>query len=39
MIRRPGELNAARLALKEKARLFEQIFGLNIVPMTQAQRK
>ncbi len=28
-----SELNAARLALRDKARLFEQIFGLTIVPV------
>jgi len=32
-IRRSSELNAARLALKDKARLFEQIFGLTVVPV------
>jgi len=33
MINRSSELNAARLALKDKARLFEQIFGLSVVPV------
>jgi len=32
-IRRSSDLNAARLALKDKARLFEQIFGLTVVPV------
>lgn len=34
-IKKASDLNTARLALKDKAFLFEQIFGLKVVPVTQ----
>ncbi len=33
-----NDLNAARLALREKARLFEQIFGIAVTPVTQSEK-
>jgi exopolyphosphatase / guanosine-5'-triphosphate,3'-diphosphate pyrophosphatase len=33
-----NDLNAARLALREKARLFEQIFGISVTPVTQSEK-
>jgi len=39
MINRTIELNATRLALKDKARLFEQIFGLSVVQVIKEQSR
>lgn len=33
LIRNTSDVNTARLALKDKARLFEQIFGLTVIPI------
>ena len=38
-IQRSSEINTARLALMDKARLFEQIFGLTVVPVSGSRRK
>ncbi|MFO7937461.1 MAG: Ppx/GppA phosphatase family protein [Kiritimatiellia bacterium] len=38
-IRKPGDINSARLALVEKARLFEQIFGLTVVPVLRDRKE